>query len=63
MWHIRRCVTTSLKASGVTLSNCTTYINQVGSSMLQFVGGILDETKLNISDPTNVSLAAFDIDV
>ena len=55
-------VTTSLKASGVTLSNCTTDINQVGSSMLQFVGGIFDETKLNISDPTNVSFAAFDVD-
>jgi hypothetical protein len=54
--------TTSLKASGVTIVNGVADIVQEGSSMLQFVAGTFDETKITIADPTNVSFAAFNND-
>jgi len=50
---------TSLKASGVSLVNCTTDLKQSGSATLTFVAGTYDATKLSINDHSKLSIAAF----
>ena len=51
---------TALQANSTTLINCTTDIQQAGSSTLQFFGGAFDPTKLSIASGVNVGFAGFD---
>ncbi len=50
---------TYIRALSVGISACTTDINQLGTSMLQFVGGTCNEELVNIANPTNVNFASF----
>ena len=52
-------ITTNLSASGVILQNCITDIQQNGLSTLNFFSGVVDENKITLASPTNVSFAAF----
>ena len=49
---------TIVRASGVSLVNCTTDIQQNGSATVQFIGGSYT-SNLSINDPTNVAIASF----
>jgi gas vesicle protein len=53
---------TMLSASGLVINNCTTDIMQEGSSSLNFNEGTAASSKISINDPTNVTLAFFNLD-
>ena len=51
---------TELRANTIDIRNCISDIEQNGSSTLRFVGGVFDTDLVTVSDPTNVSFAAYD---
>ena len=51
---------TIIRANGIILKGCTNDIIQTGSSLFEFIGGLFTPEKTTITDPTNVSFAAFD---
>jgi hypothetical protein len=53
---------THITATGITIRNCTDDVIQDGSSLLNLNGSTLSSSKLTINDPTNVTLAIFDLD-
>jgi hypothetical protein len=53
---------TRLSTSGLTISNCTNDVIQEGSATLNFNAGTASNSKIIINDPTNISLAFFDLD-
>jgi hypothetical protein len=53
-------ISTILNASGAVLEDCITDVLQQGSSRLNFFSGVFNPEKTTISNPTNVSFAAFD---
>ncbi len=53
---------TSLSASALLIQNCTTDILQEGSSTLTINASTASNSKIIINDPTNISLAFFDLE-
>jgi hypothetical protein len=53
---------TILTASAITIRECITDILQQGTTSLNYNSGIASGSKININDPTNISLAYFDLD-
>ena len=53
---------TKLTLSGFSIRDCITDIRQEGSATLEFNSGTLSSTKIQINDPTNVTLAYFNAD-
>ncbi len=54
---------TELFSSGVGIHDCITDIVQQGSATLNFNAGTATSSKINVNDPTNVTLAFFDLDM
>ncbi len=52
---------TELFASGVDIHDCIADILQQGSATLNFNAGIATNSKISVNDPTNVTLAFFDL--
>ena len=52
---------TELSVSGFSIRNCTTDITQQGSATLNVNGSKTSSSKININDPTNVTLAYFNV--
>ncbi len=53
---------TELSMSGFTISSCSTDIAQQGSTTFNFNASISSASKITINDPTNVTLAYFNLD-
>ena len=51
---------TEIRANTIDIRNCISDIEQKGSSTLRFIGGVFDTDLVTVSDPTNVSFAAYD---
>ncbi len=53
---------TQLSVSGFVIRNCTTDITQQGSASLNVNGSKVSSSRININNPTSITLAYFDLD-